>query len=67
VTLHRSGCTSDFYIQHNEANFVGVEAGIEVVERRFLAGGVLRAKGDGKLEILSNFAAKQVMWMRLLQ
>jgi hypothetical protein len=58
---------SDFYAQHNEANFAGVEAGIEVVERRFLAGGGLRAKGDGQLEILSDFAAKQVMWMRLLQ
>jgi hypothetical protein len=36
---------SDFYIQHNEANFVGDEAGIEVVERRFLAGGVSPGKG----------------------
>jgi hypothetical protein len=39
VTLHRSGCMSDFYRQHNEANFVRVETKIEVVERRFLAGG----------------------------
>jgi hypothetical protein len=39
VILHRSGCMSDFYKQHNEANFVQVATKIEVVERRLLAEG----------------------------